>query len=597
MSISFRSLIQVDVPFELLFDDFVQLFVMDTKRAIRNSEIDLSLVDFKSSQVLTISPEMEIVITRSPSSESLQSYRVRTAEVKDNNRWVTQFSIHQSVASTKESSLVVEIDSPLHPYSRQPMWPQIPRFLTNLIDQLEPLDFGFSVNVPQSYRNREDAPKLISYLGDSKRRSTLLIAVNPGNENWDEYSGLAKQLLRETGGTATAVILDSKAADYFNELVPESYAISREYFRIFNPQLNFAENYQAHRHRKIPLSDLDDKGIEKVAKEIAVITRINANNRSFPLSIQKLESAINTLEQNVLAHGKRISAKQHKQNSSITTSHQVSILNPDSSPTEISNAINEFKLLIGKNYIEPSELVDLAMNRKRLDSLALELNKLNDDRDSLILTSMELREDLDEEALGRLELFEQKSKLEAEIRYLRESLVNTRNAELAYESMPEGQYEPLPLTFQEVLNRLEELAFVTFTGNPAETSTLDDIDTGSSAPHCWEYLQVLDDYARAKVMKAFDNNFMQFLKHTPSGFRTMSSHKYAPVESEQTANRKSLLEVRTFNVPYEVDPSGKALMEAHLKLSRRIRIHFLDDTRVSGQVYVGYIGNHLPLVS
>jgi hypothetical protein len=210
---------------------------------------------------------------------------------------------------------------------------------------------------------------------------------------------------------------------------------------------------------------------------------------------------------------------------------------------------------------------------------------------------MELREDLDEEALGRLELFEQKSKLEAEIRYLRESLVNTRNAELAYESMPEGQYEPLPLTFQEVLNRLEELAFVTFTGDPAETSTLDDIDTGSSAPHCWEYLQVLDDYARAKVMKAFDNNFMQFLKHTPSGFRTMSSHKYAPVESEQTANRKSLLEVRTFNVPYEVDPSGKALMEAHLKLSRRIRIHFLDDTRVSGQVYVGYIGNHLPLVS
>ena len=90
MSISFRSLIQVDVPFELLFDDFVQLFVTDTKRAIRNSEIDLSLVDFKSSQVLTISPEMEIVITKSLSSESLQSYRVRTAEVKDNNRWVTQ---------------------------------------------------------------------------------------------------------------------------------------------------------------------------------------------------------------------------------------------------------------------------------------------------------------------------------------------------------------------------------------------------------------------------------------------------------------------------------------------------------------------------
>ena len=164
MSISFRSLIQVDVPLELLFDDFVQLFITDTKRAIRNSEIDLSSVDFKSSQVISISPEMEIVITKSPSSESLKSYRVRTAEVKDKNRWVTQYSIHQSVASTKKSSLVVEIDSPLHPYSRQPMWPQIPRLLTNLLDQLEPLDFGFPVNSAQSCRNREDALKLISYL-------------------------------------------------------------------------------------------------------------------------------------------------------------------------------------------------------------------------------------------------------------------------------------------------------------------------------------------------------------------------------------------------------------------------------------------------
>jgi hypothetical protein len=597
VSISFRSLIQVDVSYELLLEEFVQHFVTDTKRTARNSEIDLSVVDFKSSQVLTISSEMEIVITKTPNSESLQSYRVRTAEVKDENRWVTHYSIHQSVASTRESSLVVEIDSPLHPYSRQPMWPQIPRLLSNLLEQLEPLDLGFSVHVPKSYRNREDAPKLISYLGDSKRRSSLLIAVNPGNENWDEFSGLARQLLNETGGTATAVILDSKVADYFNELVPEAYAISREFFRIFNPQLNFGENYQAHRHRKIPLSDLDDIGIEKVAKEIAAITRGNANNRSFPLSIQKRESAINSLEQNVLAHGKRISPKQHKQNSSISNPYQVSILNPDSSPTEISNAVIEFKLLLGKNYIEPSELVDLAMNRKRLDSLALELSKLNDERDDLILTSMQLREDLDEEALGRLELFEQKSRLDAEIRYLRESLVNTRSAELAYESMPEGQYEPLPLTFQEVLTRVAELAFVTFTGDPSETTSLDDIDTGSSAPHCWEYLQVLDDYGRAKVMKAFDNNFMQFLKHTPSGFRTISSHKYAPVESEQTANRKSLLEVRTFNVPYEVDPSGRALMEAHLKLSRRIRIHFLDDTRETGQIYVGYIGNHLPLVN
>ena len=597
MSASFRSLIQVDIAFENLLESFIQHFKEDFQRARRNSSIDLSAVDFKLSQVLNVSPEVEIVITTTPGSESLKSYRVRTAEVKDGNRWVTQYSIHQSIASRQESSLVIEIDSPLHPYSRRPVWPQIPRLLSSLIEQLEPLDLGFPVHFPRSYRDREDALDVISYLEDSKRRSSLLIAVNPGTENWDEYSGLVKQLLMETGGTSTAVIFDSKTAEYFNDLVPDSYSISRDFFRIFNPKLRFDESYQAHRHQKIPISDLDDKGIDKVAREIASITRGNVANRSFPLSIQKRESSVNALEQSVLAHGIRSNTKHQNVEHSTNSLSEFTIVNPKSSQNETSIAISEFRLLIGKDFIEPSELVDFALNRNRLESLALELSKMNEERDNLILATMELHEDLDEETLGRLELFEEKSKLEAEIRYLRESLMNTRNAELAYESVPEGQYEPLPLTFQEVLTRFDQLAFVTFTGDSMRTLSLDDIDTGSSAPHCWEYLQVLDDYARAKAMKAFDNNFMQYLKHSPSGFKTMSSHKYAPLESEQTANRKSLLEARTFNVPYEVDPSGKSLMESHLKLSRRIRIHFLDDTRASGRVYVGFIGNHLPLVN
>ena len=595
MSISFRSLIQVGISFEPLLERFIELFVADIQKSVRDSGIDLSLADFKSSMVLSISPELEIVVTRTPNSDSLQSYRVRIAQIKDKSRWVAQYSIHQAIASPNECSLVVEINSPLHPYSKQPMWPQIPKLLRNILNELEPKDLGISLIGPQNPDQFVDASEMFSYLEDSKRRASLIVAVNPGLDNLDEYIGLVKKLMSETGGTATAAILDGKAADLFNNLVPEQYSISRDYFRVFNPQLNFSENYQAHKHRKFPLSDLDEKGIEKVAKDIAILTRGNAKKRSLPLSIQKRESLLNSLEQSVLGHGKRINLNSNSAETYKSNSNQLSIINPGFSPDEVSNAISEFREIVGKEFIDPGELIDLALDKKRLESLALELIKLNEERDNLILESMELREDLDDEVLGRLEVFEQKSKLEAEIRYLRESLVNTRSAELAYELMPEGQYEPLPLTFQGVLNRFDELAFVSFTGDSSATIRLDDIDTGSSAPHCWEYLQVLDDYARAKVMKAFDNNFMQYLKNTPIGFKSMSFHKYAPVESEQTANRRSLLEVRTFNVPDQVDPSGRALMEAHLKLSRRIRIHFLDDTRMSGRIYVGFIGYHLPL--
>ena len=596
MSISFRSYLQIDCAFDLLFDGFVELFETDIKRTLRKLNIEFSSVDFTASQVITISPELELVTTKTSEFDSFQSFRVRIAEIKSANRWVTQYSIHQSIVSPKESTLVIEIDSPANQYSRQPIWPQIPRLVTNLIERFAPRDLGVPIGTPTCHKQKEEVPNLIRYLEDPKRRATLVAAVNLGSDNWDEYTGLMRQVLRETGGTSTAVILDTKTADYFNEKVPSTYAISGEYFRIFNPHLNFSEIYQAHRHKKYLISDLDEKGIEKVSKDIATITRNNSLNRSFPLSIQKRERIIDALEQNVLAHGKRNTLVPPNIARDIQSETNYGILNPKLSANEIAKAVKEFRLQIGKNFIEPNELIELAMNTKRLDSMSTELKKVNEERDDLSLAIMELREDLDDEALGKLELFEQKSKLEAEIRYLRESLVNTRNADLAYESMPEGQYEPLPLTFQEVLERFDAFNFVIFTGDPWETTQLDDVDTGSSAPHCWEYLQVLDDYARAKALKAFDNNFMQFLKNTPSGFKTMSSHKYAPVESEQTANRRALLDARTFNVPVEVDSSGKALMESHLKLSRRIRIHFLDHTRVTGKVYVGFIGNHLPLV-
>ncbi len=595
MSVSFRSLFQVDFAFEAVLEKFIELFVAETQKSIGDLLIDLSLVDFKSSMVLSISPDLEIVITRTPSSDSLQSYRARIAEIKDKSRWVTQYSIHQAITSSKECSLVVEINSPLHPYSKQPMWPQIPELLKNILNELEPTDLGIPLIGKQNHGQLVDASEIYSYLEDSKRRASLIVAVNPGLDNLDEYIGLIKELMKETGGTATAAILDSKTADLFNNLVSEQYSISRDYLRVFNPQLNFSENYQAHKHRRFPLSDLDEKGIDRVVKDVANLTRGNARKRSFPLSIQKRESFMNSLEQSVLGHGKRINPNYNSSEIQKSNSNQLSVINPEFSLDVISNAISEFREIIGKVFIDPLELVDLALGKKRLVSLELELIKLNEERDNLILESMELREDLDDEVLGRLEVFEQKSKLEAEIRFLRESLVNSRSAELAYELMPEGQYEPIPLTFQSVLNRFDELAFVSFTGDSSETLRLDDIDTGSSAPHCWEYLQVLDDYARAKVMNAFDNNFMQYLKNTPLGFKSMSFHKYAPVESEQTANRRSLLEARTFNVPDQVDPSGRAIMEAHLKLSRRIRIHFLDDTRKSGRVYVGFIGYHLPL--
>lgn len=54
---------------------------------------------------------------------------------------------------------------------------------------------------------------------------------------------------------------------------------------------------------------------------------------------------------------------------------------------------------------------------------------------------------------------------------------------------------------------------------------------------------------------------------------------------------------REFPVPPEVNPAGRAVMEAHFKLGRvgmaSPRMHILDCWGTHKRVYVGYIGLHL----
>jgi hypothetical protein len=63
--------------------------------------------------------------------------------------------------------------------------------------------------------------------------------------------------------------------------------------------------------------------------------------------------------------------------------------------------------------------------------------------------------------------------------------------------------------------------------------------------------------------------------------------------------RAKFSSARTFRVPEEVDPSGRILMEAHIKL-RPVgypapRMYFHDDTAgATGKIWIGYLGEHLP---
>lgn len=189
-----------------------------------------------------------------------------------------------------------------------------------------------------------------------------------------------------------------------------------------------------------------------------------------------------------------------------------------------------------------------------------------------------------------------------EVRWLRRELHRVQAHAEASAPVPEETFFA-PASFAELMTQWEERLTplgVVFTGDPAVVRGLDSIDAvGKNAALAWTILEVLADFVAARAAGEVHGSVHLYLSQTPPGYRTISSAKHAPGESETTMSMYG--DQRVFPVPVDVDPSGYATMGAHFKLHKRgivsPRIHYFDDTANTGKVYVGYIGEHLRTVT
>lgn len=121
---------------------------------------------------------------------------------------------------------------------------------------------------------------------------------------------------------------------------------------------------------------------------------------------------------------------------------------------------------------------------------------------------------------------------------------------------------------------------------------------GIYAQRCWEALRALDHYARAKRESKVSGDFRSYCSDTPAGFAAVSAQAVSMHESESTMGDPQLRGVREFTVSRDLDPAGRRIMQAHIRLkpvgSVAPRLYFLDDTGGrTGKVHVGYVGHHL----
>lgn len=540
-----------------------------------------------------LAPNLELLAT---SLDSGKNFRLRISESFSGTKEYSSHTISliESEYSEQTLKIIFELEGKRNRYSRQRLWKEFPSFVYTVNSSLPFLDNTYPIGLETIALSQNDLPLIKKEIADPKRRRVLLLFV-PSNPAYAfSFQKLASYLRDPLSFLFSAYQVDVQNTDTKSFSFPSGSTLKTDTLYLFEPGRSIENTLiqipmlgDESTEEKFEKKQLDSK-IRQLTDKILQITL----STPYPVSIARKLRSLTQIEQDNLLNGKTFSFPQ---GNLIDSSKDKSVnANPISSLID-QNGLVSFLARMEKKFLSFEDLDDIANSLERIDILGSQIRKQAEELENLQLQVMYLREDLDEEALGRLDEFEQKSKLKAEIRYLRDSLVNTQAAYLAFQPVPEGEFEAIPLSFSEVLDRMNNLPFVTYTGNSDGPEELDQIDTGSSAPRCWEYLEALDDYARAKRNKVFDGNLMSYLKNTPNDFRSFSFHKYAPKESEKTLNQPHLAKIRTFPVPTDVHVSGQVLMESHIKVSRRIRMHFYDDTNSTGMIYLGYIGQHLPL--
>ncbi|MFJ2033149.1 hypothetical protein [Streptosporangium sp. NPDC087985] len=189
-------------------------------------------------------------------------------------------------------------------------------------------------------------------------------------------------------------------------------------------------------------------------------------------------------------------------------------------------------------------------------------------------------------------------KLEERVRWLEARLAEAGQPAFGLTS---GEPSPEPASLMDALNLAREtLVHVEIGDTDAEATKLDlayPTLARAWAAKTWDALRALDAFAQARSAGEFAGGFFDWCRSAarltiPAGMVAMSESRTVTTNGKYSARRM-------FAVPQEVHPSGKVLMEAHIKIRKgghpAPRIHFHDDSGGStGKIWVGHVGDHLP---
>ena len=522
---------------------------------------------------------------------------------RGDEQWVTSLLIGFDVTDDRaKPTVAIEIDSPPDPKNEgKPHWTARPKLVQRILEAYSCSEHGLVMGAKPTYlRGGEGVNALIEGMTDSRRRSLVIICAEDGTVNPTYWQKIMTELTAQTIGQASVYVLDKVSAEEFNASVSNGHQISPYSPRTFRPPIDPTDPQDGLRHRVLSAQRLIQSTAPYLSRMYGRLCREHTNTQPIGKFLRRLD--VVTARELDRATYQRNNAVELPTNpiapGSETIVLETSLIGEQSKVTSIekrNHVRNELQDSVTES-VKSEQLVDLlnenaklraerdqlqaadAMLRdllKRANSSIQKLEQTIDDNivdHNEIVQEMESRhkEELESQQFEWLIKDEEARNSSDKVRSLTYQLDEARRLLIkngldasSSRGAPEPRYVQELGQWEEIQEFGEEkFPNLIFTCDWKKMMYIAERDeSGAWLSQTWQSLAMLDDYCE---------------------FRRTEEGKYAPE--------------RIFDVPKEVDPSGKATMCSHIVIQTKgtvsPRIYFRDCVQQLGKIVIGYIGRH-----
>lgn len=560
---------------------------------------------------------------------------------RGDEQWVTSLLVGFDVTNDRaKPTVAIEIDSPPDQKNDgKPHWTARPKLVQRILEAYSCSEHGLIMGAKPTYlRGGEGVNALIEGMTDSRRRSLVIICAEDGTVDPMYWQNIMTELTSQTIGQASVYVLDKASAEEFNDSVSNGHQISPYSPRTFRPPIDPTDPQDGLRHRVLSAQRLIKSTAPYLSRMYGRLCREHANTQPIGKFLRRLD----------VVTARELDRATHSENNAVdlpantiapgaaSTVLQTSLIGERAKVTAIekrNHLQNELQDSVTES-VEDEQLVDLlnenaelraerdrlqtadALLRDLLQRANSSIQRLEQAIDDNIVDHNEIvqemesrhKEELESQQFEWLIKDEEARNSSDKVRSLTYQLDEARRLLIengldvsSSRGAPERRYVQELGQWEEIQEFGEEkFPNLIFTCDWKKMMYIAERDeSGAWLSQTWQSLAMLDDYCefrRTEEGKEFLGGLREYLKGGYGGSWAISADRYRANESDIVKGSKKYAPERIFNVPKEVDPSGKATMYSHIVIQTKgtvsPRIYFRDCVQQLGKIVVGYIGRH-----